>query len=361
MAALAEMAGPTFRVRALAYTLGLLAFAAPACRHGVNTTGGRAVDSSEVVAQVGDAFITVSDVQTRIDKQAPFVRARYADPAKRQQFVDELVQNEALAAEAARRGYDKDRDVQRAVKQQMVAELVRKDFDAKLKVEDVPDADVEKYYNEHPADFHQKDAVGVYAVFVKNKGKADHVYAEAQALPKGSTNLDEQQERFREMVTKNSDVRQSKSLAGDLLFFYGDSTVVPKPIVEAAFKLKTVGDLVPPIKTDQGWAVILLTQKRPGFNRSLPEVKRKIQQRLFRDLRSKALDAFVEDLKKKSNITINYANLSKVVVEAGSTDPGFSLPGPLGPPINAPQPGMLGMQHHPSASSGAPVSPRTPR
>ena len=101
----------------------------------------RSVDSSEIVAKVDDAVITVSDVEARINTQTAFGRSRYADPARRRQLVDELVQNEALAAEAARHGYDKDPDVQRAVKQQMVAKLVQKDFDSKLKAEDVPEAD----------------------------------------------------------------------------------------------------------------------------------------------------------------------------------------------------------------------------
>lgn len=56
--------------------IGVLAFVGPACRHGGRTAGGaRAVDSSPVVAKVGDAVITVADVQQRIDKQPPFARA----------------------------------------------------------------------------------------------------------------------------------------------------------------------------------------------------------------------------------------------------------------------------------------------
>jgi peptidyl-prolyl cis-trans isomerase C len=339
------MTAATFRRQTFVYTLGVLAFAGPACRHGGRAAGeARAVDSSEVVAKVDDAVITVSDVQARINKQAPFARARYADPARKRQLVEELVQNEALAAEAARRGFDKDPDVQRAVKQQMVAKLVQRDFDFKLKAEDVPEADVEKYYNEHPAEFHQKDAVGVRALIVKSKGKADRAYAQAEALPKGPANLEEREERFSGLVTKYSDFPASKSLAAELLFFYEDSTVVPKAIVEAAFRLKAVGDLTPPLEIDQGWAVVLLTQKRPGINRSLTAAKRQIQKRLFRDLRPKALAAFVEDLQKKSRVTINDANLSKVVVEAESGQPqGLNFPGGLEPPLNAP----------PSAAPGA--------
>jgi len=324
-------------LKTLAYTLGVFAFAAPACRHGGRTTGEtRAVDSSAIIARVDDAVITVSDVEARINKQPPFVRARYTNAAKKRELVDELVRFETIAAEAARRGYDRDPEVQRAVKQQMVIRLVQKDFEAKVTAENVPDADVQAYYDEHQAEFHQKEAVGVSAIFAKSKAKADRAYAEAQTLPRGPASLEEQQERFRELVTKYSDDRASTSRAADLMFFYADSTVVPKPIVEAAFRLKAVGDLASPIETEQGWAVILLTQKRPGINRPLAEVKPQIQQRLIGDLRAKAVDTFVQELKKKSRITINDANLSKVVVEERSGPAGLSLPGNLGAPLRAP-------------------------
>jgi len=52
------------------------------------------------------------------------------------------------------------------------------------------------------------------------------------------------------------------------------------------------------------------------------------------------MDTFVEDLKKKSNIEINEANLAKVVVEAGPAMPG--------PALGAGLPGA------PTASAGAP-------
>jgi peptidyl-prolyl cis-trans isomerase C len=218
-----------------------------------------------------------------------------------------------------------------------------------LKVEDVPDADVEKYYNEHPTEFHQKDEVRVSEILIKDKGKAERAYAEARALPKGAVNVMDQK-GFRDLVVKYSEDDESKPRGGDLSFFASDSATVPKPIVEAAFNLKEVGDLAPLVKTDKGWAIIRLTQKRPGFNRSLAEAKRQIQQRLFRDLRSKAMDTFVDDLKKKSSISISDENLAKVVVEAGA---GTS---PVGaPPPGTPAPRPVGMQ-----PSGAPAAPTHP-
>jgi len=335
------------------------ALALPACKHAAKGGGHENVDPSQVIAKIDDTVITVEDVQDRLNKQSPFVRARFTNAERKKEFVDGMVRFEVLAAEAARRGYDKDPDVQRVMKQQMISKLMQKDFESKLKVEDVPEADVEKYYNEHPTEFHQKDEVRVSQILVKDKAKADKVYREAEALPKTAP-VD--QKGFHDLVTKYSEDEESKPRGGDLSFFAADSAAYPKPLVEAAFKLKEVGDVSPPVKTERGWVILKLTQKRPGFNRSLPEVKHQIQQRLFRDMRSKAQDAFVEDLKKKTNIEINDANLAKVVVEAGpagNTPPGGAgLPGmppaAVGsPPLGTPAAGRV-------QPAGTPPAPNHP-
>jgi peptidyl-prolyl cis-trans isomerase C len=319
----------------------LAAAAAPGCKRSADKPGHPAAatgDAAQVVAKVDDAVVTVGDVQERINRQSPFVRARYTTPDRKKEFLDSLIRFEVLANEAERRGYDKDPEVVRVMKQQMISKFLQKDFESKLKVEDVPDADVQKYYADHPAEFNQKDEVRVSEILVKDKPKADKVLVEIHALPKGAAAAGDQK-AFRDLVTKYSEDEESKPRGGDLSFFDKDSTRYPKPIVDAAFKLGEVGDAVE-VKTDKGWAIIRLTQKRPGFSRPLPEVKRQIQQRLFRDLRSKSMDAFVADLKKKSNIEIHEENLAKVVVDTGMSGSGSS-PGMMPfDPGSAPHGGM---------------------
>src|SRR5262249_10537694 len=155
-----------------------------------------------------------------------------------------------------------DPEVVRVMKQQMISKFLQKDFESKLKVEDVPDADVEKYYKDHPDEFNRKDEVRVAEILVKDKAKADKVYTQAKALPKvapqqmGITPAGGEQKGFRDLVTQYSEDEESKSRGGDLAFFAKDSTAYPKPIVDAAFKLAEVGDLAQPVKTDKGWAII---------------------------------------------------------------------------------------------------------
>ena len=357
------MSKPALGQSALACAFGTLfavILAFPACKHGQQKAGQSAenVDPSQVVAKVDDTVITVTDVQERINKQSPFVRARYTNADRKKEFLDGLIKFEVMASEAERLGYDKDPEVQRVMKQQMISKFMQKDFESKLKVEDVPDADVEKYYNDHPTEFHQKDEVRVSQILVKDKAKADKAYAEARALPKGPANVGDGK-GFRDLVTKYSEDEESKPRGGDLSFFAADSATTPKAIVDGAFKLKEVGDVAAPIKTDKGFAILRLTQKRPGFSRPLPEVKRQIQQRLFRDLRAKSMDAFVADLKKKSNIEIHEDNLAKVVVDTTGTSAGVG-PGGMGPGSSgmSGMPGMgMGLHGAPGASGMPGMSP----
>jgi len=294
-------------------------------------------DNSElgqVVAKVDDNVITVGDVQERINKQSPFIRSRYTTLEKKKEFLDNLIRFEVMAAEAQKRGYDKDPEVIRVMKQQMISKFLQKDFESKLKVEDVPDADVEKYYAAHPEEFNRKDEVRVSQILVKDKAKADKVAAEVRALPKGPT---ADQKPFRDLVTKYSEDEDSKQRSGDLTFFDKDSVAYPKPLVDAAFKLAEVGDVAGPIKSDKGYHIIKLTQKKPGFTRPLAEVKRQIQQRLFRDLRTKSMDAFIADLRQKAKIDIYEDKLNKVLIDTGMNG-GEGAAGPM-----AGMPGMPGM------------------
>jgi peptidyl-prolyl cis-trans isomerase C len=350
---------PLVRFSLLAVTA-CLALGTPACKKTKGKAKGGGGDPSQVVAKVDEAVITVGEVQDRINKQSPFVRARYTTNEKKKEFLDSLIRFEVMANEAERRGYDKDPEVLRVMKQQMISKFLQKDFESKLKVEDVPDAEVEKYYAEHPTEFNQKDEVRVSEILVKDKSKADKALAEAKALPKGSaTGAD--QKGFRDLVTKYSEDEESKARGGDLSFFDKDTTKVQKPIVDASFKLADVGD-VASVKTEKGWAVVRLAQKRPGFNRPLAEVKRQIQQRLFRDLRSKSMDNFVADLKKKSKIEVREENLGKIVIDTGGgmAGGGPAMPGMPGMPGGMPQgPGAPGGPHGVSMSPGLPP-PGTP-
>ena len=105
--------------------------AAPAPR----APAGPAQTSEELktpIAKVDDVTITLGEFQDRINRQSPYVRQRYTSLEQKKEFLDSLIRFEVLAKEAERRGFDKDPEVIRTMKQVMIQKLMRDEFDAKV-------------------------------------------------------------------------------------------------------------------------------------------------------------------------------------------------------------------------------------
>jgi peptidyl-prolyl cis-trans isomerase C len=277
--------------------------------------------SGGVLAKVGDQVITVADLQKQIDAQPPFARARYAAPERKKELLDSLVRTEVMAMEARNRGYDRDPELQRMFQQQMINLLVQKDFEAKIKVDDVPDADAEKYFAEHTAEFQRPDEVRVSQVFAKDRAKAQKAAAELKAAPP------EDGRKLRELVAKYSEDEESRQRGGDLGFFDRSTTRFPKPLVEAAFALKTLNDLSGVVHTDKGFVVVKLTQTRPGFSRPFAEAKQQIKTRLFHELRGKRMEAFVQEIRARLKVAVFEDRLKDVKVAGVGGAAGASAAG----------------------------------
>jgi parvulin-like peptidyl-prolyl isomerase len=187
--------------------------------------------------------------------------------------------------------------------------MVQRDFEAKAKPEDIPEAEVEKYYESHPVEFHRNDEVRVSQIMVKDKATAAKVLTALKALP---ANL----EAYRALVAKYSIDEASKLRGGDMLFFDRQTPMHPKPVVEAAFALKEPNDLSPVIESDKGFHVLKLTQKRPGFTRSYEDAKLEIQRRLLQEGRSKRMKDWAEAMRKGQTVELFEDRLKEVRVNA---------------------------------------------
>src|SRR5512144_1728740 len=92
---------------------------------------------AEAVAVIDGSPITVAELQDRINKQSPYVRARYTSLEQKKEFLDTIVRFEILAREAQKRGYAEDPEVVRTMKQVMIQRLLKEEFDNRVKPEDI--------------------------------------------------------------------------------------------------------------------------------------------------------------------------------------------------------------------------------
>jgi peptidyl-prolyl cis-trans isomerase C len=255
----------------------------------------------------------VSELQDQINRQHPYVRARYSSMERKREFLENFVRVEVLAEEARKRGYDRDPDVLRVMKQQMINALVAKEYDSKWKPEEIPDAEVERYYQEHAAEFNQPEAVRVSQIFTTDRAKAVRAAAAAKAAPPGDAAA------FRALVTAYSEDEDSKPRGGDLTFFDRNTGMYPKPLVEAAFALKEVDDVSDPVQSPKGYHVLKLTQRRPGFSRPLSEVKAQIRMRLHNERRAKKMEELVAEMRQRLKVEVYEDKLGEVVVDPGAS------------------------------------------
>jgi len=294
------------------------------------------------VARGSGFTITTDEFKARLDEQSPFIRARYATLDRKKEFLDNLIRQEVLALEAERQGLDKDPDVRATLRKIMVQKLVQKKFqpDASNTV-DVPEADLQKYYEDHKAEYVRPRKVRVHAV-VLNAAAGTPERAKKLALAKKTLLKVRAEEKknpmaFAQIVAEVSEDQASKQLAGDLQFRSHEELekAYSKQLADAAFALKA-GELSGVVEAPTGIYLLKFTGEQPEVNRTLDQVKTQIAAKLSRDRKTKEFDEWLKGLREKAKVAIDDKALETVEV-AAAQPPMAGMP--MGVPGAGPGPG----------------------
>lgn len=316
-------------------------------------------DLATPLAKVDDVVITVGELQERLNRQSPYIRARYTSLEQKKEFLDSLIRFEVLAKEAERRGFDKDPEVIRTMKQVMIQKLMKDEFEVRVTPDSINDTEISAYYESHLSEFVKPEEVRASAIVVRSKAQAERVATEA-AGDAGKTN-----KGFRDMVAKYTSHEETKLRGGDLRYMTLESKDWPKAVVQGTFALANTGDVSGVIDAGDGtfW-VLKQTGRRKAMTRTLADASQQIRNKLYREKRVDAQKQFIDGLRNKARITIDESSLSKVKIDTSTQGgdphgdsaplPDFTKPPaeqppgtvqmPVPPPVDPPSPG---------ASSGA--------
>ena len=253
-------------------------------------------DASETVAEIDGRAITTDDLMRDMSNRSPYYRlqARSADGKKK--MVEALIRFELMAKEARDRGYEKDPNVVRTMKQQMINQMVE-DETKGIRVT-ISDEAVERYYTAHAAEFSEPERVGVAEIVVRDKARAAAAYSAATAIRPSDA------PGFRALVARVSEDEATRKRGGELEPFDRQSRNVPRAIVEAAFKLATPGTLSTPIETDGTFVILRLTERVPPGTKPLGQVRNQIEQRVASESRAKTMQEWADKLREKHSIKI---------------------------------------------------------
>jgi peptidyl-prolyl cis-trans isomerase C len=295
------------------------------------------------VARGSGFTITTDEFKARIDEQSPFIRARYSTLDRKKEFLDNLIRQEVLAVEAERQGLDKDPEVRATLRKIMVQKLVQRRFQAEAgAAPDVAEADLQKYYEDHKAEYVRPRKVRVHAVvFQAPAGSPDR--AKKLALAKkalAKIRADEKKNPlvFSQVVQEYSEDAGSKAAGGDLQFrsFEELEAAHSKAVATAAFGLKS-GETSGIVESPTALYVIKAAGEQPELNRTFDQVRAQIANKLGREKKTKEFDEWLKGLREAAKITVDDKALESVEVAAAPAGGAGGMGGmmPMGGPHGA--------------------------
>jgi parvulin-like peptidyl-prolyl isomerase len=163
----------------------------------------------------------------------------------------------------------------------------------------VTDGDIKKYYNRHKKDFSHGDEVHARQILVDDLKLAEGIRVKALAG-----------ENFAALAQEHSIAPEGKR-GGDLGWF--QRGIMPKAFDEACFPLPT-GEISPIVKTEFGYHIYKVIERRQSASARLEEVKDKIVARIRQEKIEEAFAKWYDAARRDVNVEVNEDALKKISI-----------------------------------------------
>lgn len=280
---------------------------------------GKAPDNAErVVAKVGDAVITVGELERRLGAVPPFQLSVYgadANEIKRNYLTKVLVPELLFAQGAKERGKDKDAEVVARQRDLMKTSLlmdVRRETAEKAQI--TPDQ-ILAYYKDNIDRYKTPPRVSVWRILVASREQAAQLIEEAKKTPTPKA--------WSELAVKHSLDKATSMRGGNLGFLTEQGvsadgkTQVPASMARAAFGVRD-GEIVgEPVPEGSGFAVVWRRGSMPAINRTVEEEARSIEKILLRDRTRTAQEEMIEGLRRRYVKLVDPGGTELIAVSGG--------------------------------------------
>ncbi len=257
--------------------------------------------SAQTLVTVNGKAITQEDVDTEL-MRATQGRFNQVPPERqaafRQQVLQQLIGKELIFEDAKKNGVLKTKEykeeykkLEERMKQELAIQVWQKQL---LDGIEISDKALKDYYKQNKEEFNEPESVHARHILVAAEDEAKSIIAGLQSL-----SGDKLKNKFIEEAKAKS-TGPSGPKGGDLGYFT-QGQMVPA-FNDKAFSMKKGTVTLEPVKTQFGYHVIYVEDKKPAMIRKYDEVKAFIEQRLkmekFKDTMKKKMDA----LQKKAVI-----------------------------------------------------------
>ncbi|HAJ33022.1 MAG TPA: hypothetical protein DCK79_06585 [Candidatus Atribacteria bacterium] len=240
-----------------------------------------------IVASFGGQTITLGEFN-QLWEQVP---EEYKLQLDKSMVLDQMISEKLLIQEAKDMGLEEDKDVLEQIKkmteQILVQALIEREILDKI---DVNNEEISEYYKLNKDSFTEKEQVHLYNILLETEEEAKNVLEQLKAG-----------EDFSEIAIEKS-TGPSAAKGGDLGYL-SKGTIIPE-IEDVVFSLE-LEELSEVVKTDFGFHILKITDKKPETIKTLEEAKEEIIQTLLPAKQKEAFENLLEELKGKAEIDIN--------------------------------------------------------
>jgi peptidyl-prolyl cis-trans isomerase C len=233
----------------------------------------------QVLAKVGNYIITQADFDEITAKYQGLKKDQPFSAEEKKNMLDSSIKMALIVQEAERLQLDKKAAFETKMKifktELLMREYVSFLIEPTIKV---TDADVEDYLKQSP-NLIPRETLSLREIVVKEEKEAREIKGE---LKKGVP--------FSKLATEKS-IAPSKRNGGRI----GQVTrgKLPPPVEEAAFKLK-VGEFSEPIKTDQGYTILYLDERKERTQKEMDELMGKVKIKIAELLKTRKIEGEME-------------------------------------------------------------------
>ena len=250
------------------------------------------------LAKVGNIKITEADYDREFQALPEYAQQLFTEEDGKEKFLNEIINKEMLYQEALKKDLDKTGEFKKKLEEfkklTLVTELFEKEIMSGAKVSD---QEAKEYYDRHKEEFTPITQIKASHILVRTEGEAGKVL---ERLKKG--------EKFGDIAKAVSIDTGSAGNGGDLGYFT-QGQMVPE-FEKAAAGLNT-GETSTPVKTQFGYHIIRVTDKKKGAPIEFEKLGDMIVQRLSAEKQKDAFEQYLEKLKNNYKIEINKEALSK--------------------------------------------------
>jgi peptidyl-prolyl cis-trans isomerase C len=245
---------------------------------------------TDVLAKVGNTEITRDMLDNIIATIPEENRVPFLTPDGRKKILDEVVSFTLFAEAAKREGIDKEPAVKTRLKYVQTEYLGREYFRRHLaKLPSITDEELQTYYNDHKSEFKPPEQIKARHILLNTEAEADKVMEKVKAG-----------KDFAQLAKKYS-IDPAAAKGGKLELADGQDWLprgtFEKSFEDTLFKIPK-GEVGGPIKSQFGWHILKVDDRRQPDTPAFVQVRSMIKNRLQDEKDAKIHKELTEKLKK---------------------------------------------------------------